>query len=253
MQKPPLHRELFICLDCETTGLDTSNDQIIEIAFQLFNFNEVIFSYETLIDPQTTIPPESIAIHHISEEMVKGQPTIDQVLPTILEKIGSTPIVGHNISFDIEMIQQAAKRHAIPCKLDKNPLIDTVRLARIYGESPSNSLQALRQHFNIPEEGAHRAMSDVIVNVAVFKYLAKPFPSTKKILERLKNPIFLKKYPFGKYKDRLFSELPDPFLFWASKQDYDMDLKSSIINEINKRKNKKHSFSRASNPFKDLL
>ena len=54
--------------------------------------------------------------------------------------------------------------------IEKQPFIDTLRMARLYGESPINSLERLRQHFNIAAEGAHRAMSDVIVNIEVFKY-----------------------------------------------------------------------------------
>ena len=65
-------------------------------------------------------------------------------------------------------------------------------------------LEKLREHFNIEPEGAHRAMSDVIVNISVFKYLSQSFKTTEQLLERLKKPILLKTMPLGKYKGRPF-------------------------------------------------
>ncbi len=127
---------------------------------------------ETLVNPECEIPQPSIAIHHITQEMVQEKPTIAQVLPQILQLIGNHIIVGHGVGFDIDMLALAADRHGIPCKIRQNLYLDTLRMARLYGECPINSLEYLRKHFNIPLEGAHRAMSDVIVNIEVFKLLA---------------------------------------------------------------------------------
>ena len=116
--------------------------------------------------------------------------------------------MGHNISFDITMLQKAAERLKEPMPFKKNIQLDTLRLARLYAESPVNSLDALRRHFNIEEEGAHRAMNDVIVNIEVFKRLTTKFHTTEEIIKRLNKPIALKFMPLGKYKGRLFEEIP---------------------------------------------
>ena len=246
-----VHKETFVCVDCETTGLDTKNDHIIEIAAVRFSFDEILLTKETLVDPKVTISPESIEIHNITQDMVEGKPTIDQVLPEFLEFIGTDIIVGHGIQFDIDIIAQSAKRHSIPCKILENKFIDTLRLARLYGESSINSLEYLRQHFNIEPHGAHRAMSDVLVNIKVFKHLAHNFKTTKDIFERLKKPIELKNMPLGKHKGRLFRDIPIQYLYWASKQNFDQDLSFSIRKEIKKRK-KGSSFEQSGNPFSAL-
>lgn len=246
-----LHKETFVCVDCETTGLDTKNDHIIEIAAARFTFDEILLTKETLIDPKVAISKESIAIHNITQDMVEGKPTIESVLPEFLDFLGTDTIVGHGIEFDINIIAETAKKHAIPCKIKETPFIDTLRLARLYGESSVNSLEYLRQHFNIEPHGAHRAMSDVLVNIKVFKHLAHNFRSTKDIFERLKRPIELKTMPLGKHKGRKFRDIPMQYLYWAGKQNFDQDLSFSIRKEINKRK-KGHSFEQSGNPFSSL-
>jgi DNA polymerase-3 subunit epsilon len=244
-------KDTFICLDCETTGLAPETDQIIEIAVIKFTFNQLIDSYETLVDPQLPINPESTAIHHITDEMVKGKPKIQEIIPKVIELIGKDIIVGHGITNDIAFLCAAAKQHQIPCNLHSHPYIDTLRLARLYGKSPINSLEKLRQHFNIAEEGAHRAMSDVIVNIEVFKYLSQPYKRTEELTHRLKSPISLKTIPLGKHKGRPFSEIPIEYLRWASHQNFDQDLLFSITTELKKRK-KGIRFNQVANPFSEL-
>lgn len=246
-----IDKDIFCCLDCETTGLDGKTDRIIEVAFTKFTFSEVIESYETLINPDCKISPPSIEIHHITDDMVQGKPKIQDVLPSILASIGNCIIVGHGIKLDLLFLCESAKRHQIPCKLEGNQFIDTLRMARLYGESPTNSLEKLRQHFNIESEGAHRAMSDVTVNIDVFKHLAASFKTTEQLLERLKKPILLKAMPLGKYKGRPFNEIPIEYLQWASRGDFDQDLIFSIRTELQKRK-KGPGFNVASNPFSGL-
>jgi DNA polymerase-3 subunit epsilon len=183
--------------------------------------------------------------------MVKDKPKIQQVLPAILASLGNHIIVGHGIKLDLLFLCESAKRNQIPCKLEANQTIDTLRMARLYGESPTNSLEKLRQHFNIQSEGAHRAMSDVIVNIEVFKHLATSFKTTEQLFERLKKPILLKAMPLGKYKGRPFNEIPIEYLQWASRGDFDQDLIFSIRTELQKRK-KGPGFNTASNPFSNL-
>lgn len=246
-----LEKDTFICLDCETTGLEAKDDRLIEIGIVKFTFSQILDSYETLIDPERPIPPLTIDIHHITDEMVKGQPRIKEILPKVLEMVGSNIIVGHGIKLDIDFICEEAKRNQVPCNLDKNKLIDTLRLARLYGESPVNSLERLRKHFNIAEEGAHRAMSDVIVNIEVFKRLSTAFKTTKDLMQRLEKPILLKVMPLGKHKGRPFSEIPIQYLQWAAHKDFDQDLLFSIRSELKKRK-KQANFQQASSPFGNL-
>lgn len=246
-----LEKEVFVCIDCETTGLDPKEDRIIEVAAVRFSMNEVFGEYETLVDPECLIPDSSIAIHHITQSMVSDKPTIRQILPQLLDFIGDDIIVGHGVNFDIEVIANSADRHSAAHRLRNSRFLDTLRMARLYGESPVNSLEHLRQHFNIQFEGPHRAMSDVIVNKEVFKYLARRYRSTEQIFNALARPIYLKTMPLGKHKGRQMKEIPLQYLQWAANKDFDGDLLYTIRSELARRK-KGNLFSQSTNPFAEL-
>lgn len=248
---PHRYPESFICIDCETTGLDAEQDRIIEIAALCFSPGANYDGYETLIDPECAIPESSVQIHHITQDMVKGKPKIQDVLEELIKLIGDRIIVGHGIQFDIQLIVNAAKRHNIPCNIQNNPFLDTLRMARLYGECPVNSLEQLRRHFNVEPEGAHRAMSDVVVNIEVFRHLFKFYKNVDELFQSLSKPILFKIMPLGKHKGRLLKEIPLEYLLWAAHKDFDDDLLYSLRAEIKRRKSG-NLFSQAANPFAQL-
>lgn len=244
-------KQRFVCIDCETTGLDPKKDRIIEVAVISFDAGEVYGTMESLVNPECPIPKESMDIHHITQEMVQGQPTIDKVLPEVLKMIGDEIIIGHGVTFDIDVLANAAERYGIPCRIRNNRILDTLRMARLYGESPINSLEHLRKHFNIPLEGAHRAMSDVVVNKEVFLYLAKSYKTTEQLFDALSRPIMMAAMPFGKHKGRLFKDIPLQYLQWLATKEFDRDLTFSIRSELKRRKGG-GQFQQTTNPFLNL-
>lgn len=248
-----MDKQKFVCIDCELTGLDAKLDRIIEVAVVGFDLNQNYEMMESLINPLCPIPEVSIAIHHITPDMVQDKPTIDKVLPEVLKMVGDQIIIGHGVGFDIEVLALAAERASIPCSLRKNRFLDTLRMARYYGESPVNSLEQLRKHFNIPMEGAHRAMSDVIVNIEVFKHLARRFKTTEQLFEVLSKPIYMNTMPLGKHKGRLLKDVPLVYLEWVARKDkdFDQDLIFSVRTELKKRK-KGNGFNQVGNPFLNL-
>jgi len=246
-----IEKQKYVCLDCETTGLDRSRDRIIEVAAVCFDFEHVYGKYETLVNPECIIPEDSIAIHHITQKMVFDKPTIKEILPDLLEFVGTHIIVGHGIDFDIEIIANSAERARIPTNITKNLKIDTLRMARLYGESPTNSLEQLCKHFHIEPETKHRAMSDVVVNIEVYKRLAHGYNTTDQLFEVLSRPIKLKQMPLGKHKGRPLKEIPLQYLQWAAKKDFDRDLLYTIRTELKRRK-KGNLFPQATNPFQAL-
>lgn len=249
--KRPSEKQVFVCVDCETTGLDVNVDRIVEVAVVVFTVKEEVATFESLIDPGVAIPESSTAIHKITDAMVVGKPTIDKVLPEVLRLIGSHPIVGHGVNFDITLLAKAADRAGIAHHLDRNPVLDTLRMARLYGESPVNSLEQLRIHFNIERVECHRAMADVIANVGVFKYLFMQYQSLQHLYTALSHPILMKIMPLGKHKGRPIKDIPLDYLLWASHKDFDEDLLFSLRSEIKRRK-KGNLFTQAGNPFTGL-
>ncbi|QVE48641.1 DNA polymerase III polC-type,DNA polymerase III subunit epsilon,Uncharacterized protein conserved in bacteria,DNA polymerase III, alpha subunit, Gram-positive type,Exonuclease [Chlamydia poikilotherma] len=239
---------VFVCLDCEMTGLDVKKDRIIEFAAMRFTFDNVIDSMETLINPDRVISAESQRIHRISDAMLKDQPRIAEVFPKIKSFLKEGDyIVGHSVGFDLQVLTQEAERVG-ESFLSKYCIIDTLRLAKEYGDSPNNSLEALAVHFNVPYDGNHRAMKDVEININIFKHFCKRFRTIEQLKQMLAKPIKMKYMPLGKHKGRCFSEIPLSYLQWASKMDFDADLLFSIRHEI-KHRQKGTGFTQVNNPF----
>lgn len=242
---------MFVCVDCESTGLEPKTDRILEIAAAQFTLTEVLAQDEMLVNPERDIPIASQNIHNISAAMVAGQPKIAEVLPRFLKLCEGKILVGHGIGFDIALIAAEAQRCQIPSRIHEAKFIDTLRLARLYGESPVNSLAKLGEHFNLEPQGAHRAMTDVLVNIEVFRRLVKNYKTTEDVLRALEKPIKMRTMPLGKHKGRKFDEIPLEYLLWAEKKDFDQDLLFSIRSEIKQRR-RGGGFEQAASPFADL-
>ncbi|ANH78457.1 putative quorum-sensing-regulated virulence factor [Candidatus Chlamydia sanziniae] len=242
---------IFVCLDCEMTGLDVKKDRIIEIAAVRFTFDTVIDSMEFLINPERVVSVESQRIHHISNAMLKDQSKMSALFPRIKAFLREGDyIVGHSVGFDLQVLTQEVERIG-ETFLSKYTIIDTLRLAKEYGDSPNNSLESLAVHFNVPYDGNHRAMKDVEININIFKHLCKRFRTLEQLKQVLAKPIKMKYMPLGKHKGRCFSEIPLAYLQWASKMDFDTDLLFSIRHEI-KHRQKGTGFAQVNNPFMEL-
>ena len=174
----PRKKEIEIVLDTETTGLDYTREKIIEFAAVRLENGKIVDEYQTLINPHQHIRKSSMAIHGISEDMVKDAPTEEEALPKILEFIGDYPIVAHNAIFDYSFLNEAKKR-VMGAPLE-NPRIDTQAMFKeIALDLESHGLEALTQRFNVELNNHHRAMADTMG-------LALAYPKLKKLyLQRL--------------------------------------------------------------------
>lgn len=159
----------YTVFDTETTGLNPAGgDEIIQIgAVRIVNGKlRRQESYEQLVDPQFMIPPASIPIHGIEQDMVRGQPTIDQVLPVFHAYARDTVLVGHNAAFDMRFLQL---KEASTGMVFDQPVLDTLLLsAVIQPNQESHRMEAIAQRFNIPIYGRHTAMGDAMVTAEVF-------------------------------------------------------------------------------------
>jgi DNA polymerase III alpha subunit (gram-positive type) len=88
---------LTILYDLETTGLNTNTDKVVQIYAEETLFESVIVN--TLVNPEMKIPEVVINIHHITDEMVKNQPTIEKVKKMLdykLRNVNKKEIWAHN-------------------------------------------------------------------------------------------------------------------------------------------------------------
>lgn len=149
----------FTVIDFETTGLRPQSDKIVEIGAVKIRNGEMIDSFSSLVNPKYRIPQEATRIHGITDKMVKGAPTIESILPQLIDFIGEDVIVAHNAPFDMKFLLINAQACGINVKA---PVIDTLALCRtLYPDSPNHKLGTVAEYLNIDLEDAHRSLSDV--------------------------------------------------------------------------------------------
>ncbi len=164
----PLADVPFCVLDLETTGLGPDVSEITEIGAVRYLGGVETGRFQTLVNPVAAIPARITVITGISQAMVIDAPRIEEALPTFLEFIGNSVIVGHNVSFDISFLNAAAIRLGygrLP-----NRSTDTMRLARrlVRSEVRGLKLSSLAAHFGSPTTPNHRAFDDAMATAHVF-------------------------------------------------------------------------------------
>ena len=159
----------YSVFDTETTGLEPSNgDEIIQMgAVRIVNqrlLRQEIF--DQLVDPRIPLKPEGIPIHGITEAMVKGQPTLDVVLPAFHEFCHETVLVAHNAAFDMRFFQ--LKEDSLGVRFTQ-PVLDTLLLsAVIHPNQETHRLEIIAERLGINVIGRHTALGDAYVTGEVF-------------------------------------------------------------------------------------
>jgi len=108
MFEPPPPNE-WVALDCETTGLNVNTDEIISIAAVRIVGNRVMTSerLELLVRPERRVSVESVRIHQLREQDVAKGMAPEEAMTQLMHFIGSRPLVGYYLEFDIAMIDRA--------------------------------------------------------------------------------------------------------------------------------------------------
>ena len=171
----------IVAIDIETTGLDAQRDAIIEVAAVRFNGRRVEGEWTSLINPNRPIPPTITQLTGITNDMIRNAPPLRAVLQDLEAFIGSDPVLGHNVRFDLGFLQQQGI-------LQLNEVIDTYELAAVLiPTAPRYNLGSLGQIMGILLENSHRALDDARLTHAVFmelydRALALPLELTAEIV-----------------------------------------------------------------------
>ena len=91
----------IVAIDIETTGLDAQRDAIIEVAAVRFNGRRVEGEWTSLINPNRPIPPTITQLTGITNDMIRNAPPLRAVIQDLEAFIGSDPVLGHNVRFDL--------------------------------------------------------------------------------------------------------------------------------------------------------
>lgn len=160
-------RKQFIVLDFETTGLSYNKDRIIELAAIKYENDVETEKFVTLVNPKMKISSSSIAIHHITDDMVKDSPDESTVIPQLIEFLSDGLIVGHNVNFDLRFLETAADRLGLTAQYN---YIDTLDISKKLFDGLSDyKLSTVAEYIGLNTDDMHRSETDVRVCAEIIK------------------------------------------------------------------------------------
>lgn len=221
--------KIFV-MDTETTGFDPQDGGVVEVAA----VDGLGGSFRhTLVNPGHPISPDAKATHHITEKMVRDEPTLEDALQYVLRGAEDNFVtVWHNAEFDLGFMPEYVRNQ---------PYICTWRCSmHLWPTAPNHKNGALWYWLNIdhemPEEAGnmpHRALFDSLMTRDLFLHMLRTVeernPSVGNPIDHLiwmtAQPVILDTVRFGKHRGLKWSEVPIDYLSWMLRQkDVDQDV-----------------------------
>jgi DNA polymerase-3 subunit epsilon len=158
----PLHELSYVVVDTETTGgRSWLGDRITEIAAVVVRGGEIVQVYETLVNPQRSIPPFITALTNITWAMVKDAPTFERVAPDVMKVLEGNVFVAHNATFDWRFL--TAELNRATGRQLRGRRLCTVKMARkVLPQLPRRSLDHVARYYGVTIHNRHRAGGDAI-------------------------------------------------------------------------------------------
>ena len=150
---------VFVVFDIETTGLNPKNDNIIEIGAVKISNRKVIDSFSTFVHIDKKLPGKIIELTSITDDMLQGQPEIDEALPAFLDFAKECVLVAHNAKFDLGFIKENTK--VLSIENYNPPVLDTLELSKaLIKDVKNHRLNTLTKKLGINLINHHRAVDD---------------------------------------------------------------------------------------------
>jgi DNA polymerase III subunit epsilon len=170
---PPPPGEV-VSIDCETTGLNTRKDDIVTVAAIKIRGARILTSetFEAAVKPTVALNPDAIKVHKLREQDIACGRPMAEVLPALLRFIGSRPLVGFFLEFDVAMLNKHVRR-LIGIDLP-NPQIEVsgVYYDLKYGDAPPGTqvdlrFSSLMEDLHLPVFGQHDAGADALMTAMI--------------------------------------------------------------------------------------
>jgi DNA polymerase III subunit epsilon len=170
----PLGEIAYTVFDTETTGLQPEEgDEIVAIgAVRIINGRLLRReTFDRLVDPRRSVPAASRRVHGITTDMLRGQPTIEEVLPAFARFADDTVLVGHNVSFDLAFLRRKQARTGVAFT---QPVLDTLLLsAAVHPDHVEHTMEAIAARLGVDLVGRHSALGDALVTGEIFVRLLR--------------------------------------------------------------------------------
>lgn len=175
--------ERIVVLDVESTGLSTTTDDIVQIAAILYGKKGVIKELDILVKPTRSVG-QSYEVHGFSDEQLAREGLEpEQALEILTDFVQDYVIVGHNINYDMQIINSMMGRYQKQM-LVKNRVYDTLDLAyKVYPKLPNHKLDTLSQLISTNTKPTHNAMQDILATSEILTHLLEQIMTRKQ--ERL--------------------------------------------------------------------
>ena len=177
-ESPPVNE--WVALDCETTGLNVRSDEIISIGAVRIVGNRIMTSerLELLVRPERGVSPESVRIHRLRERDLAQGLALDEAMKRLMHFIGSRPLVGYYLEFDLAMLNRA-----IWPILGQGLPQARIEVSSLYYDHKFRQLPAYQQQANadidlrfatlmndldLPLRDAHDALNDAVMAALAF-------------------------------------------------------------------------------------
>ncbi len=240
-------RRPIVFFDLETTGTNISHDRIVEISIVkvMPDGTEVVKTRR--VNPEMPIPAEATAIHHITDEDVRNEPTFRQIAKSLAQLFVGCDIAGFNSNrFDIPLLDQEFQRADVDFDFSKARFIDVQTI--FHKKEPRTLVAAYRFYCGKDLEEAHSASADTMATYEVLKAQLERYDDLPCEVEALseyasqsRNVDFVGRLVyddqkrevinFGKYKGRLAEEVlrTDPgYYAWIMQGDFTKNTKDAF-------------------------
>ncbi len=156
----------FVVFDIETTGFSPKNNKIIEIGAVKMKDGQILDRFSEFVDPKEPIPFHITRLTSITDDMVIGAPTRDEIIPRFVEFCKDCILVGHNVGFDISFINENCRQLGIDVDYTT---VDTMGLSRaFFPRQAKHNLDAVCKTLNVVNEHHHRAVDDAECTAKIF-------------------------------------------------------------------------------------
>ena len=161
----------FVVVDVETTGAKTPPCRVTEIGAYRVTGGSIVAEFQTLVNPETEIPPYIVQLTGITNEMVKSAPTFSEVAHDWLDFADEAVLIAHNAQFDVRFLNHELAR-VFPGRRMANTHLCTVKLSRrIFPGLLNYRLHTVAEHFAIRIVNRHRAADDALATAEIFIHM----------------------------------------------------------------------------------